>query len=232
MIAGLLVLCGSAVAFGVRDYIVPATWRYKITVEVETPEGIKTGSSVREVRAWKNGAIFLNPDISPIMYEVIGEAVVIDLGDNDFLFGLLDDTSFLETERAFETICSSADNKIKCIANIKIGTKSTLKDCHPKIVKFQNINNPKSISLVYEYKKLDASTNYKNHFHDLYGDGYDLKIVTVEITDEKITNEINNIIPWLRLYARHKGYIGGAQSPPFADPSHTFVRLSNFERGE
>ena len=56
----LVLVAGTA--FAMSDYIVPSTWRYKITVEVETPEGIKSGSAVREVRAWKNAAKLVNPE--------------------------------------------------------------------------------------------------------------------------------------------------------------------------
>lgn len=73
--------------FGI-SYIasIPQTFRYKITVEIETPEGIKTGSAVREVRISNNLAKYVNPDVRSLTYRVIGEAVSIDLGEHGILF--------------------------------------------------------------------------------------------------------------------------------------------------
>jgi hypothetical protein len=98
-------------AYAAKDYVVPTTWRYKITIEIETPEGIKTGSAVREVRAWKNAAKIINPDVAPIEYEVIGEAVVVDLGKRGVLFGLIDWDSYEEVESSFPEIASN----VRCL---------------------------------------------------------------------------------------------------------------------
>ena len=54
--------------------------RYKLTIEVETPEGIKNGASVIAARfGWEPTLFGL---ISGIRNSVSGEAVYIDLGDN------------------------------------------------------------------------------------------------------------------------------------------------------
>ena len=51
IILGVLIIGGVTFAYamselnGNKSY----SWRYKMTVEIETPEGIKTGSAVREV---------------------------------------------------------------------------------------------------------------------------------------------------------------------------------------
>ncbi len=51
--------------------------RYRLTVEVETPEGIRTGSSVIEVRYSQGMAL---GDVSGFQSRIWGEAVYIDLG--------------------------------------------------------------------------------------------------------------------------------------------------------
>src|SRR4051812_10059597 len=62
------------------------TWHYKMTVTVETPEGIKTGSAVRAV------TVHLVPRLSLEVHptiEVKGEAVAVDLGRRGVLFALM-----------------------------------------------------------------------------------------------------------------------------------------------
>jgi hypothetical protein len=62
-----------------------ASYRFRMTVEVETPQGIKSGSSVMEVRLARGMAI---GDQSGVSSGVFGEAVVVDLPDGP-LFVLL-----------------------------------------------------------------------------------------------------------------------------------------------
>lgn len=50
------------------------TWRYKMTVTVETPEGLKTGSAVREVYVARG--LKITPESLPHV-KVTGEAVVL-----------------------------------------------------------------------------------------------------------------------------------------------------------
>ncbi|HTK84182.1 MAG TPA: hypothetical protein VL625_03765 [Patescibacteria group bacterium] len=56
-----------------------ASGRYKITVTVETPEGLKTGSAVREIYA-KSGGPTMLAEASSGHVDATGEAVVVDLG--------------------------------------------------------------------------------------------------------------------------------------------------------
>jgi hypothetical protein len=65
------------------------TYRYRLTVEVHTPEGLKTGSSVIEVRTSPSGP--LHPGLAS---RARGQAVVVDLGRRGILFALLSPDSF------------------------------------------------------------------------------------------------------------------------------------------
>jgi|AntRauTorcE11897_2_1112592.scaffolds.fasta_scaffold02754_1 hypothetical protein len=71
-------------------------YHYKVIVSVETPEGIVTGSAVREV-SFSDGIRLSEsgPSIRPK-----GEAVVVDLGDRGVLFAL---TSFDDYRKVFAT---------------------------------------------------------------------------------------------------------------------------------
>lgn len=81
---GSLVLLPSS---GLAGEALP-TYRYRLTVEVETPEGIKSGFSVIEVRTTMAGRVKL-PDANALAIDFIGEAVTVDLGKRGLLFALL-----------------------------------------------------------------------------------------------------------------------------------------------
>ena len=72
-----------AAAFALTScgYSLP-TYRYRMTVEVETPEGLRSGSTVIEV---KNGS----GPTGGVGSSVRGEAVAVDLGARGILFALL-----------------------------------------------------------------------------------------------------------------------------------------------
>jgi hypothetical protein len=74
--------CGDAAGKRYPDY------RYRLTVEVETPEGIKSGSSVIEVSK-KVTSKYSIPNAGSVISRVKGEAVAVDLGKRGVLFALL-----------------------------------------------------------------------------------------------------------------------------------------------
>ena len=62
------------------------TYRYRMTVEVDTPAGLRTGSSVIEVTTrWDNAP----PHASGVHSRVRGQAVAVDMPGGDTLFALL-----------------------------------------------------------------------------------------------------------------------------------------------
>ncbi|MDP3550575.1 MAG: hypothetical protein Q8R81_09275, partial [Novosphingobium sp.] len=63
------------------------TMRYKMTVEVETPEGLKTGFAVRELEFRDRSGFPLGESRPQI--KLRGEAVAVDLGGGRTLFALL-----------------------------------------------------------------------------------------------------------------------------------------------
>lgn len=74
--------CGEAASKRYPDY------RYLLTVEVDTPEGIKTGSSVIEVSTRKAGEYEI-PTPKQVFTRIKGEAVAVDLGKRGTMFALL-----------------------------------------------------------------------------------------------------------------------------------------------
>lgn len=67
------------------------SYRYRLTVQIETPQGLRTGSSVIEVQTIKDGALSLTGGGAggDVVYRVNGQAVAVDLPNGKTLFALL-----------------------------------------------------------------------------------------------------------------------------------------------
>ena len=63
-------------------------YRYRLTVEVDTPQGLRTGSSVIEVQTSVAGEYSI-PSPGAVSHRVRGEAVAVDLPGGQTLFALL-----------------------------------------------------------------------------------------------------------------------------------------------
>ncbi len=178
------------------------TWRYKITVEVETPEGIKSGSAVREMRVSRG--LQLNPDVGSANFGLIGEGVVIDLGQRGVLFSIISPSTW--SNEFFETFYSQRGGGtaegIKYYASLPLGTKGELPAMYyPAFVMFKDINDPNSVTLVREqafFPMRDHNKQPEDNFEKLFGKGFKLKPITIEITNEPVTWKMNNILPWLK----------------------------------
>ena len=84
LIALILIL---AISLPIKYWYFPAgSWRYEVTITVDTPEGVKTGSAVHEISNSKG--LFGFPDAGNPA-DIEGEAVVVDLGERGVLFALI-----------------------------------------------------------------------------------------------------------------------------------------------
>ncbi len=218
IILGVLVLGASAVAVAMsgnsEDKVY--SWRYKMTVEVETPEGVKTGSAVREMSAAPKGVNL--PDVGNPA-DVRGEAVVIDLGARGVLFALISHESDNRFRDAFP-IPGQTDGQggstavgIKYHASLPVGTKGVLDPKeppgYPRLVTFTDINDPKSVTLtqVWERNNMGYFDLADDRMEELFGEGVKLKSIILEITEEKVTWKIGKLLLWLEKIGG--GYLHG-----------------------
>ncbi len=177
---------------GKKEY----SWRYKMTVEIETPEGIKAGSAVREIR--NSSPLVRLPDVGNAA-GVRGEAVVVDLGERGVLFALISHHSDNEFYNAFPVPGNrignggSSPDGIKYYASLPIGTKGVLKPeyfpGYPKLVTFTDMDDPKSVTLAQTWTRNDKGLYglQEDRMEELFGQGVKLKGITLEITDEPVT---------------------------------------------
>ncbi len=192
VLAVVAVVVAAAVAFamGNKEPIV-YSWHYKITVTVDTPEGEKRGSAVREART----EFQPRPEPKDFPYHIEiksrGEAVPVDLGKRGMLFALIDWDSYREFYNAFP-YGGQMDGKSKFPRDdyyketLKTGMKAELKTNFPRMVTFKDIKDPKSVEAV---KADDLAATF--------GAGVKLKDITLEITDEPVTWEIEKVLGWL-----------------------------------
>ena len=174
----------------------PSSYRYRMTVEVNTPQGVRTGSAVREVSYSRRFEGVYNANVR-------GEAVAVDLPGGQTLYALLSDTG-----GDLDYAGRVADWALK--ADLKPGganvdydagdfaelwptqpkTESPLWQTRgPRLVRFRNESDPASVERV-EAGNLTAS----------FGPSIKLKRITVEITDARVTENIADRFAWFKKY--------------------------------
>jgi hypothetical protein len=217
----------SAGAYAMGEKAISGTWKYKITVEIETPEGIKSGSAVREI---SNSVPTIDlPDVGNAA-DVRGEAVVIDLGNRGTLFALISDRSDEELYKAFPTQGPSTAKGIQYYNTLKPGMKADLKTSHPTMVMFKDINDPKSVTLVYGHRFdiKEQKEVFVDNFESIFVTGIKLKGITIEITDQPLTKKIDKLLSWLVGLTSN---IDGT-SATFSNELSNVLHVGNFRTGK
>lgn len=186
----------------------------KMTVEIETPAGIRSGYAVVEVSN-RPKPHFLE-DIPGNGYSVRGEAVAIDIAPGQTLFALLTppdarwgDTSWYQAELINNAVREGAAD----------GPSVTLPpQLYPLLVTFRDIRDPKSVERV-DPAALDKS----------FGPSVTLRRITVVVTDEPVTTGIEKRLEWLpTVYDRLRDTPFRPEGIPVGD----FRRLFSTELGE
>ena len=153
------------------------SWHQKMTVEVEVEGQPYSGSSVVEM------SVFGHPEI-PMVHgvrnlELEGEAVVVELPSNRYLFALLTYNAFLARD-VFKDLIIEA---VHAPGERWAGALSRLRETrvidpkhYPLLVTFTDLTDPKTVQKV-DPENLAAT----------FGPGVELKRITLEITDEPVT---------------------------------------------
>ena len=162
-----------------------STYRFRMTVEVDTPQGLKTGSSVYEVWATTNNTRLL-PEEHARDWRVKGEAVAVDLGGRQFVFALLKTgaiqgdlagLSMTALDPAFHNDIVESAARIAGGDGTRARADVARKDW-PMLVRFGDINDPKSVEAV------DP-------------DRIGVKRIWVETTKDDVTTGIEKRLGWL-----------------------------------
>lgn len=210
--ASLLVGCGDVDTDNLAFFYTP--YHYALKAEIETPQGDRSGSSVIEVKQ------------SYRSFKVMGEAVAIDLPNEQTLFVLLHSPSSEDwASRADESMNFKPDTTTpeaywQRIANdrgtypVKRRRVTAIEDSdnYPYMVRFRDIRDPASVELV-DPDNLAAT----------FGAGYRLKSLTVQFTDAPVSLGIRKRLSWLEDVGRKRGSL--IPNPPRVATDSNRVRL-------
>lgn len=162
------------------------SWRQKLTVTVETPAGEVSGSSVSAVR-WRKQ--WFQWDGMGWSFDLTGEAVVVEVAPGRYLFALMKGAGTTEymgsvaaasiSGREGRVIDGALFGEVEGKRGRAAGVIAVPEGQYPMLVTFGDIADPASVRLV-DPTDLTAS----------FGPGVRLKAVTLEVTDEAVTEEV------------------------------------------
>jgi len=170
------------------------SWHQKLTLEIETPSGLKVGSSVVYVI---KSTQFVPGFGSKGSSGKRGEAVVLEVMPGKYLFALLKGQTHL-AQKVFKVTGRGIKFKdwARTLSRLR-GVSDVPEEHYPLMVTFTDINDPMSVKKV-EPDDLEA------HF----GPGVKLKGMTLEMTGEAVTSgRVEQVLGWLGEY-RNKLFDG------------------------
>lgn len=202
--------CGGEASF--KTY---PRYRYRLTVEVDTPEGRRSGSSVIEVKDTADNQHVFGP-MAIVRSDFQGEAVMVDLGKRGKLFALLCDEDNLDWASSgvaqFAERPSLADvrglpdtgidptfdlfmQRVRALRGTfvvrrwrplpSIGPKEP-RSGYPLLVRFRDITQPASVE---EVNPDDLAASF--------GSGVSLRRLVVTTTDDPVTSTLAKTLTWL-----------------------------------
>jgi hypothetical protein len=169
-------------------------WNQKLTVTVETPEGEVSASSVSAV-SWRKH--WIQTDGMGWSYDLTGEAMVVEVTPGRYLFALLKGAGTTEymgsvaaasiAGREGRVIDGALFREVQGGRDRAAGVITVPEVQYPMLVTFADIADPASVKLV-DPADLAAS----------FGPGVRLKSVTLEVTDEAVTEgRVEEVLGWL-----------------------------------
>jgi hypothetical protein len=174
----------------VSDALTTTVIKYKIIVEVETPEGLKTGSNVVQVTITPK-FVHWNPSSPPVSTRVKAEAFIIDLGQKRHVVATL---RFGEagTSGGLDSLAQSAFKRPTEKLDYKINTIAERRELHgydvPLLLEFSDKNDPSTARIVRQ-----------NEFDKHFGTGYSFKGAWIELTQDDVSfGTIVQSLPWLK----------------------------------
>ena len=191
------------------------TYRVKLTVEVETPSGLRKGSNVCEVRTSRTGSNF---PASPnqISYTVRGASVAVDLlGGTLFTIMQADSigsalisahnyyrrTSNLPEDPIDSRTINRLIREAKPIILPRFFFKEESRSGFPQLVRFRDTNDPASVEWV-----------DPDDLERLFGSGTKIKQLIIQVTDDPISSSIVARLPWLPNYRANQLPFNGIKS--------------------
>jgi hypothetical protein len=199
-IIAAVVVCGLVLAWMALQ---PHTYRYRLTIEIMTPDGLRSGSSVLEVLSSETTVGLI--EMRGVRSALRGEAVFVDLGQGRNVVALLgggpdasdEDTMFRMPVIAFGLEKLSWEQQQKALAGSLTGKSADVPDgALPTLVTFSNVSDPTTARVV-------APSDLQSAF----GPGIRFNRAWIEMTKDTVTRGIEKNLPFLvtfREWMRHQ----------------------------
>ncbi len=184
----ITVVVSVAGLLGLWLYFYPTySWHQKMTVEVDVDGETYVGSSVVEMHVSAYPDTGWAPGVRS--YGVRGEAVVVELPEKRYLFTLLTYNVFLTGKVFHDIVGGDVSEPEKGWARV-IGDVQEVRDLDPKdyplLATFTNLNDSTTVKVL-DPANLEAT----------FGSGVSLKRITLEITDEPVTEgRVERVLSW------------------------------------
>jgi hypothetical protein len=174
----------------------PRRFRYRLTLQVATPEGLRGGFSVMETAEGYNDGLLDLLSQTAVFFGTRGEAVVVDLGARGLLFALLNPDDARKSSRTIFDAFSRLHEDLWDPTGIGPGAMDRMAKLRgetqipfemlPMLVRFRDISDPMTVERV-EPDDLETS----------FGAGVKFVAASVEITNDEVTTGIDKRLGWL-----------------------------------
>jgi hypothetical protein len=196
----VLTLSGCAAAEDAPEDRAP-DYRYRLTVEVETPEGLKAGSSVIEVQQ-SIGRTTMDGFGEQVFLRIRGEAVSVDLSNGRTLYALLRSGGDVEwAARVIPRLSPDAGDKNSLDDFLLLEGKKELPRKWSAQRPFNNVSAyPMMVTFGDEADPTSVAQADPDNLAATFGEGVKLKRITAELTDDPVTTGIERRLVWLSDY--------------------------------
>jgi hypothetical protein len=228
LVALIVLLIGGTIAWVKLVAYPDYSYRYRLTLSIETDGEVHTGSSVIEV-VWSGGIPF--GDVGPYVEGRRGQATFIDLGKRGAVVAVLLAPSYTErgiavwpegtdvvwlASRAFgavrETEALPLQERLARLTRLT-GRRDLAADNMPRLIWFSNVADLKTARVI---KPADMPS--------LFGAGARITAAYVEITRDPIIIDIDKKLPWYKELATRQKSMGVTSMPyDFHLSYHMFV---------
>ncbi|KJC41136.1 hypothetical protein UB31_16830 [Bradyrhizobium sp. LTSP849] len=209
-------------AFVVYLWVQPAyTHRVRLTIEFQTPDGIKSGSSVIETSTWESGN-WGPAEARGIRSDFKGRAVFVDLGHGKNVVALLSFGAIGTDQNRLFGLTRDAlapAEKGDWTEEYKLKGRGVLPpDDIPALATFKDINDPSSAVRV---DPADAAATL--------GSGFAFRQALLETTSDPALRGIEKVLPWWRSPGRpaeiaYRAWRGGSRIGDSIEPEHLFQK--------
>ena len=165
------------------------SWKQRFVVLVNTPSGLVSGAAISEVKI-RLVSDFFKGDIGGAKSSFHGEAAVVKLPNGRYLFALLDGAASWVVNDLYDQGVEGGVPELSKAFKAMDAPLTLSPKYYPLLVTFGDVSDPASVMRV-DPADLAAT----------FGAGYALREITLEVTDDAVTEGVvEGVLGWWREY--------------------------------